>query len=201
MSIPSQKTSPDPQAKIPQRSRGIQRVDALLHAASEVFHEHGYTAATMSEVARRAGAPIGSLYQFFPNKALLADAVINRYADRLLQGMQAIQAEATLTPRQLARQLFALMLLMQQERAIALALVDAADPHSRRQQLRDALLLQLTALLARLHPAQPAERHRLRAHFVLQQLKQIPTLHHEAQQHPGLLEEAERALHAYLKRE
>lgn len=48
---------------------------ALLHAASEVLAERGYEAATMSEIAERANAAIGSLYQFFPNKESIACAL------------------------------------------------------------------------------------------------------------------------------
>lgn len=194
MSTPSQKTSPPAQAKTPQRQRGIQRVDALLNAACEVFHEQGYGAATMSEIARRAGAPIGSLYQFFPNKALLADAVVSRYAEHLLQGMQALHAE-TLDGPQLAHRLCALMAQLQKVRSVALALVDAADPHSRRQQLRDAMLSQLAGLLTRLHPHLSEERRALRANYVLLQLKQMAQLHPDA----GMLAEAEAALGHYLQ--
>ena len=55
------------------RRRGRERVAALLAAAATVFAERGYEAATMTEVAARAGASIGSLYQFFPTKELLAE--------------------------------------------------------------------------------------------------------------------------------
>ncbi len=48
---------------------------ALLDAASEVLAEKGYEAATMSEIAERAHAAIGSLYQFFPNKESIACAL------------------------------------------------------------------------------------------------------------------------------
>jgi AcrR family transcriptional regulator len=38
------------------------RVAALLHATATVFAEKGFDAATMTEIAALAGAPIGSLY-------------------------------------------------------------------------------------------------------------------------------------------
>lgn len=37
--------------------------------------ESGYEATTMCSIAERAGASIGSLYQFFPNKEAVAEAV------------------------------------------------------------------------------------------------------------------------------
>ena len=50
----------------PQRRPGRLRVAALLEAGAAVIAERGYEAATMAEVAARAGAPIGSLYQILP---------------------------------------------------------------------------------------------------------------------------------------
>src|SRR5260370_17144348 len=67
-------------ARAPKRERGKQRVAELLQAAAAVFAEKGYEAATMTEIAARAGAPIGSLYQFFPAKEALADTLVQNYA-------------------------------------------------------------------------------------------------------------------------
>src|ERR1700728_2751825 len=65
----------------PQRSTGKRRVAELLRAGADVFAERGFEAATMAEIAARAGAQIGSLYRFFPNKDALADALIRRYRE------------------------------------------------------------------------------------------------------------------------
>jgi AcrR family transcriptional regulator len=61
--------------RVPRQTRGEKRVSALLGAASEVLAEKGYEAATMSEIAVRAHAAIGSLYQFYPNKESIACAL------------------------------------------------------------------------------------------------------------------------------
>jgi Transcriptional regulator len=67
------------QPKPPRQKRGERRVAALLAAAAEVFAEKGYRAATMSAIAEKAAAPIGSLYQFFPSKEAIADGLLSRY--------------------------------------------------------------------------------------------------------------------------
>jgi len=64
---------------MPQQERGQRRVTALLSAAESVVAEVGYQAATMSAIAERAGAPIGSLYQFFPNKVAITRALRTWY--------------------------------------------------------------------------------------------------------------------------
>lgn len=74
----------------PQRERGRARVAALLKAATEVFAGKGFDAATMTEIAARAGASIGSLYQFFPTKDLLADALHAQTAADLTAMLDAL---------------------------------------------------------------------------------------------------------------
>jgi AcrR family transcriptional regulator len=63
----------------PKQERGRQRVDAILNAASELFAEVGYEAATIIEIAARAHTSIGSMYQFFANKEAILFALIERY--------------------------------------------------------------------------------------------------------------------------
>src|SRR5579862_5368586 len=81
-------------ARAPKRQRGKARVAALLEAAGEVFAEKGYEAATMTEIAARAGAPIGSLYQFFPGKEALAYTLLQQYADLLAADLRELEARA-----------------------------------------------------------------------------------------------------------
>src|SRR3984957_4673257 len=81
-------------ARLPKRQRGKQRVAELLNAAAVIFAEKGYEAATMTEIAARAGAPIGSLYQFFPSKGLLADTLVQNYVALLAADLEALEARA-----------------------------------------------------------------------------------------------------------
>ena len=49
--------------------------DKLLEAATAVFLEHGFGAASMDLVRQQAGVSNGSLYHHFPTKGQLADAL------------------------------------------------------------------------------------------------------------------------------
>lgn len=69
--------------RIPTQDRGKMRVEALLNAAEGVIAERGYDAATMTEIAERAGASIGSLYQYFPTKSAITDMLRSRLWDAL----------------------------------------------------------------------------------------------------------------------
>jgi AcrR family transcriptional regulator len=54
-------------------------VARLLAAAVTEFAAHGWAATTMNAIARRADSPIGSLYQFFPDKDSVARALRTRH--------------------------------------------------------------------------------------------------------------------------
>src|ERR1700684_3439170 len=81
-------------AVLPKRQRGKQRVAELLAAGAAVFAAKGYEAATMTEIAARAEAPIGSLYQFFPSKEALADTLVQNYVALLAADLEALEARA-----------------------------------------------------------------------------------------------------------
>jgi len=65
------------------QARGERRVGQLLDAAAWVFAESGYEATTTNAIAARAGASPGTLYQFFPNKEAMAEALADRYLRQL----------------------------------------------------------------------------------------------------------------------
>src|SRR5260370_38991873 len=69
--------------RIPQQERGERRVAQLLGAAADVIAQNGYEAATMTEIAEHAGASIGALYQYFPNKEAVVRALRARYGDEM----------------------------------------------------------------------------------------------------------------------
>ncbi len=67
----------------PVQERGQHRIESLLDAADAVFAEVGYERATTNAIAARAGASVGSLYQFFDDKRALLDALTQRYHTQL----------------------------------------------------------------------------------------------------------------------
>ncbi|BAY11805.1 TetR/AcrR family transcriptional regulator [Calothrix sp. NIES-2098] len=67
----------------PKQQRGKERVKKILDAAAAVFDEVGYEAATTHLIAAKAGTAIGSLYQFFPDKAAIFHAMELRHVEQV----------------------------------------------------------------------------------------------------------------------
>ena len=91
----SQKSSEELKTRVPKRQRGHDRVVILLEAAAKVFARKGYDAATMTEIAAEASSSIGSLYQFFPTKPLLAEALHIERLERLKAGLRDMAERST----------------------------------------------------------------------------------------------------------
>lgn len=68
-------------------------MEQILDAACDVFSQVGYDAATTNAIATVAGTSIGSLYRFFPDKAAIFKALIDRYLDHTRQILTGIEVE------------------------------------------------------------------------------------------------------------
>jgi AcrR family transcriptional regulator len=75
--------------KQPRQARSQATVEAILEASAHILGTSGWCDFTTNAVAERAGVSIGSLYQYFPDKAGLIEAVRNRHFDEILTGLHA----------------------------------------------------------------------------------------------------------------
>lgn len=57
--------------KQPKQARSTELVSAILEAAAQVLAKEGAARFTTARVAERAGVSVGSVYQYFPNKAAI----------------------------------------------------------------------------------------------------------------------------------
>ncbi|MCX5931571.1 MAG: TetR/AcrR family transcriptional regulator, partial [Cyanobacteria bacterium] len=67
----------------PRQARSQERVRRILGAAEALFVSDGVGATTTNAIAARAGVPIGSLYQFFPDKGAILRSLAQLYAEQL----------------------------------------------------------------------------------------------------------------------
>ncbi|WP_424190342.1 TetR family transcriptional regulator [Actinokineospora sp. G85] len=56
----------------------------MLEACAELVGEFGYDGVTTTLIAERAGVAVGSLYQFFPDKRAVVQALTQRNLDRFM---------------------------------------------------------------------------------------------------------------------
>jgi AcrR family transcriptional regulator len=78
--------------KQPKQARSAELVSAILEAAVQVLMKEGAQRFTAARVAEKAGVSVGSLYQYFPNKAAILFRLQNdelRSTSELLRGILA----------------------------------------------------------------------------------------------------------------
>ncbi|GHF24681.1 TetR/AcrR family transcriptional regulator [Pseudolysinimonas yzui] len=66
----------------PVQARSAARLTALLDAAANVVHEIGYERLTTAMVAERAGASIGTVYRYFPDRIAVLQSLAARNVER-----------------------------------------------------------------------------------------------------------------------
>jgi len=78
----------------PIQRRSTERVERILAAAQRVLDREGAEALSTVRVAEEAGASIGSLYHWYPDKEAIAEAIALRYWDELASLIEDV-ADAT----------------------------------------------------------------------------------------------------------
>lgn len=113
--------------KSPRQQRSARLVEAILQAATQVLAREGMRRFTTARVAEAAGVSIGSLYQYFPNKAALLFALQSDEWRQTGTLLNAILHDEKLTPEQRLRTLVLAFLRSEFEEAeMRSALEDAA---------------------------------------------------------------------------
>jgi AcrR family transcriptional regulator len=155
MSESSSKSIEEPKTRTPKRQRGHDRVAVLLEASAKVFCGRGYDAATMTEIAAEARSSIGSLYQFFPTKPLLAEALHIERLERLKEVLRDIGEKANgLTAADIGEEIFDRLGAFIEEFPEYPVLASRRDiPADRKARSRTELRGQIADLLRRATPA------------------------------------------------
>ena len=81
----------------PTQRRSSQRLDALLDAAAEIVDESGFERLTTQMVAERAGASIGTVYRYFPDRVAvlhgLRERSVRRFRERVADELERADLE------------------------------------------------------------------------------------------------------------
>src|SRR5579875_2701046 len=79
--------------KLPVQARSAASVDAILQATIQVLLRAGKERLTTTRVALRAGVSVGTLYQYFPNKSALLQAVLRRHFEAVAGSVEQACAQ------------------------------------------------------------------------------------------------------------
>ncbi|MGC5009455.1 TetR/AcrR family transcriptional regulator [Streptosporangium sp. DT93] len=79
--VPAEESCQAPLRRRPTQRRSARRVERMLDACADLLDEIGYDALSTTRIAERAGVAIGSVYQFFPDKRAIAQAVTRRHVE------------------------------------------------------------------------------------------------------------------------
>jgi AcrR family transcriptional regulator len=125
--------------KRPKQARSADLVAAILEAAAQVLAKEGAPRFTTARVAERAGVSVGSIYQYFPNKA----AILFRLQSDEWRGtselLRAILEDVRRPPRERLRDLVHAFVRSEcDEAAMRVALNDAAPLYRDAPEAREA---------------------------------------------------------------
>lgn len=76
--------------KSPVQARSSASVEAICEATIQVLLSVGKERLTTTKVAARAGVSVGTLYQYFPNKSSLLQAVLRRHMEEVTRAVEQV---------------------------------------------------------------------------------------------------------------
>lgn len=79
--------------RTPSQQRSRERVERILDSAAAIVVEQGPESLKVSDIAQRAGVPLGTLYQFFARKDDIIYALAERFAQRFGDVLEGALAE------------------------------------------------------------------------------------------------------------
>ena len=77
------RSTKSPIRRPPQQRRARQTVEAILDAVVRILKREGFQAITTNRVAEVAGVSIGSLYQYFPDRPAIFEALHRRHIEEV----------------------------------------------------------------------------------------------------------------------
>lgn len=125
--------------KQPRQARSNELVRAILQAAVQVLAEEGAPRFTTARVAEKAGVSIGSLYQYFPNKAAILFRLQSDEWRQTTDLLRDILEDRSQPPLQRLRTLVHAFVRSEcEEAAVRVALDDAAPLYRDAPEAREA---------------------------------------------------------------
>jgi AcrR family transcriptional regulator len=94
----SPRKAPENLRRQPTQARAQHTIQTLFKAAAQILDKDGEAGLSTNRVAAAAGFSIGTLYQYFPSKEVLVQAMAARGRDLVLEELERCLAEIELNP-------------------------------------------------------------------------------------------------------
>ncbi|MGU9811318.1 TetR family transcriptional regulator [Pseudomonas sp. LF052] len=163
--------------KQPQQARSTELVAAILQAAIQVLAKEGATRFTTARVAEKAGVSVGSVYQYFPNKAAILFRLQSDEWQQTTQMLRDILDKTDIAPLERLRTLVHAFIHSECEEAqMRVALNDAAPLYRdapEAVEVRAAGQRAFETFMLELLPDVPAERRALACDLILTTLSSV----------------------------
>jgi AcrR family transcriptional regulator len=194
----------EPARPSPRRQeRGQRRIAAILEAAAALFTSRGIEGTTMSAIAAASGTAIGSLYQFFPNR----EAIVEALAEQYLADWHAMRAGvASSRPRELRASIDAgidARVRFHLEHAAVSRLLETHTSTARAIHELQTQLEGAVAFLSSYGPGIPSKKLRLYAQMINAMVNGVMATVVDASlsepQRRTLVDELKSVVHAYLE--
>jgi AcrR family transcriptional regulator len=188
----------------PTQERSRVKFDALLRVSRELLLEVGFEAFTCEEVARRAGVPIGTLYQFFANKYVIVCELDRQQAVAVHEELAELAAQIpSLDWLSIMNRLLDHMATLWREdpsrRAVWHAVQSTPSTRATAAVTERELASEVARVLAPLTPGTPRERRRVVAEVVVHVVYSMLNFSvRDGQEHAEAVIELKRLLSAYL---
>jgi len=163
--------------KKPRQARSEGLVSSILEAAIQVLAKEGAQRFTTTRVAERAGVSVGSVYQYFPNKASILFRLQSDEWARTSAMLSGLLADAATPPLERLRALVHAFVRSEcEEAAIRVALADAAPlyrdaPEAKEERAKGHRMFK--AFIREVLPHAPARRRALAADLVMRTLSAV----------------------------
>ena len=188
----------------PTQERSRVQFDALLRVSRELLLEVGFEAFTCEEVARRAGVPIGTLYQFFANKYVIVCELDRQQAVAVHEELAELAAQIpSLDWLSVMNRLLDHMATLWREdpsrRAVWHAVQSTPSTRATAAVTEREFAAEVARVLAPLTPNTPRERRRVVAEIVVHVVYSMLNFSvRDGQEHAEAVIELKRLLSAYL---
>ena len=177
--------------KVPKQARSRATVETLVEAGTHVLGRRGWGEFTTNEVAAVAGVSIGSLYQYFPNKLALIEAIRRRHFDDVLDVMQRASASTDSLEKSVSLLVRGMLAVHDSNPALHRALLEevprSEETNAAHAEFEKAYLDHYTALASRYRKRRSPQGDRVAARVLSAAVEGV--VHHAALH--GLLDSAE----------